>query len=402
VNRSRFALVGALAVDNLGSGLFLPLALVYATRAVGLPVHTAGTVVAAATLIGLAVPVLAGRLVHRLGPRPVVVLAQLVQCAGALGYLLAGGPAEVFVGAALMAAGVQLFYCSVFVLVADASTSVAKERPFALIGMVRAGAFGLGNLVAAVALSTLGDAALRLLVAVDAATFLVAAAVLAAFVRTPRVDHASTSWAGPVAVLRDRRYRTLMTSTMLVALALDFSMVGVPVFLLDLRHGPEWLPGALLAGGTLLASVLGVRVVDAVAGRRRSRTLQAGSWLYVGWAAATAATIWLPDGWLVPMTVLGMLLAVAGNKLFYPVSGALSEALAPRESRGGYMATYQLSFTLAQTLAPAVVALFVFGAWLPWVVVAVALLASVAAQRGLGDLVPAHVDRPQRVGTVTA
>ncbi len=401
MNRSRLALVGALAIDNVGSGLFLPLALVYATRAVGLRVDTAGTVVAAATLLGLAVPMLAGRLVHRLGPRPVVVLAQVVQGAGALGYLFARGPAGVFAAAALMAVGVQLFYCSVFVLVADASTAVAKERPFALVGMVRAGAFGLGNLVAAVALSTVGDAALRPLVAADAATFLVAGAVLAVFVQTPPVDHATTSWVGPAAVLRDRRYRTLMTSTMLVALALDFSMVGVPVFLLDVRQGPGWLPGALLAGGTLLASVLGVRVVDAIAGRSRSRTLQAGSWLYVGWAVVTAATIWLPDGWLVPMAGLGMLLVVAGNKLFYPVAGALSEALAPRESRGGYMATYQLSYTVAQTLAPAVVALFAAGASLPWAVIAAALLGAVVAQRGLGDLVPAHVDRPEPVGTVT-
>jgi MFS family permease len=402
VSRSRLALVGALAIDNVGSGLFLPLALVFATRAVGLPVDTAGTVVAAATLLGLAVPMAAGRLVHRIGPRPVVVLAQVVQGAGALGYLLAGGAVGVFVAAALMAAGVQLFYCSVFVLVADASTAVAKERPFALVGMVRAGAFGVGNLVAALALGAAGDAALRPLVAVDVATFVVAAVVLAAFVRTPPVDRAATSWVGPVAVLRDRRYRTLMTSTMLVALVLDFWIVGVPVFLLDVRHGPSWLPGALLAGATLLASVFGVRVVDAVAARRRSRVLQAGTWLYAGWAAVTAATLWLPDRLLVPTAVLGVLLVVAGNKLFYPVSAALSEALAPRKSRGGHMATYQLSYTLAQTIAPAVVALFATGAGLPWIVVGLALLGALVAQRRLGDLVPADVDRPARVGTVTA
>jgi MFS family permease len=402
VNRSRLALVGALAVDNVGSGLFLPLALVYATRAVGLSVDTAGTVVAAATLLGLGVPMVAGRLVHRLGPRPVVVLAQLVQGAGALGYLLARGPAGVFGAAALMAVGVQLFYCSVFVLVADASTAVAKERPFALVGMVRAGAFGLGNLVAAAALSTAGDAALRPLVAVDAATFLAAAVVLAAFVQAAPADHETASWVGPATVLRDRRYRMLMVSTMLVALALDFWMIGVPVFLLDVVRGPDWLPGALLAGGTLLASVLGVRVVEAVAGRSRSRILQAGTLLYVGWAAVTAATLWLPGGWLVPAAVLGMLLVVAGNKLFYPVSAALSEALAPRESRGGYMATYQLSYTVAQTFAPAVVALFATGAGLPWATVAVGLLGALVTQRRLGGLLPAHVDRPDRVGSVTA
>lgn len=400
MNRSRFALVGALAVDNAGSGLFLPLALVYATRAVGLPVQVAGTVVAVATLLGLAVPMLAGRLVHRVGARPVVVLAQLVQGAGAVGYLLAHGVAGVFVAAALMAAGIQLFYCSVFVLVAETSTATAKERPFALVGMVRAAAFGLGNLVGAVALATLGDHALRVLVGADALTFAMAAGLLAGLVTTGSADRGATVWAGPATALRDRRYRMLMTSTMLVALALDVWLVGVPVYVLDVRHGPGWLPGALLATTTFLASVLGVRVVDAVAGRRRTRTLEAASWLYVGWAAVTAASAWLSPAWLVPLCFAGVLLVVAGNKLFYPVSAALSEALPPRESRAGYMATYQLAFTVAQTLAPAVVALFALSSWLPFLVVAAGLVGAVHAQRGLGRLVPAEVERATPVGTV--
>jgi MFS family permease len=91
-NRSRAALLVALGVDNLGTGMFLPLGLVFATRVVGLGLDTAGAVVAAAGLLGFAVPPVAGRLSHRFGPRRVVVLSQLVQAAGAVGYLLAGAP----------------------------------------------------------------------------------------------------------------------------------------------------------------------------------------------------------------------------------------------------------------------------------------------------------------------
>ena len=53
--RNRLALLAALGVDNFGSGLFLPLTLVYVTRVVGLPVGTAGTVVALGTMAGLGV-----------------------------------------------------------------------------------------------------------------------------------------------------------------------------------------------------------------------------------------------------------------------------------------------------------------------------------------------------------
>ncbi len=152
LDRSRVGLLAALAIDNFGSGLFLPLALVYATRVVGLEVQTAGAVVAVATMLGFAVPPLAGRLTHRFGPRAVVVLAQLLQGAGAAGYVVAADAVGVFLSSGLLAVGTQMFYCSVFVLIADVSTNVAKERPFALVAMVRSAAFGLGTLAAALAL----------------------------------------------------------------------------------------------------------------------------------------------------------------------------------------------------------------------------------------------------------
>lgn len=264
MDRSRSALVAGLAIDNFGSGLFLPLALLYATRVVGLDVRTAGAVVSVATLMGFAVPPLAGRLTHRFGPRFVVVAAQLLEGAGAVGYLFAGSVGGVFVAAALLAVGTQMFYCSVFVLIADASTNEAKERPFALVAVVRGAAFGLGTLSAALVLASGGAPALRWLVGIDAVTFGLAAVLLVLFVSSKPVDHEQAAALGPLTVLRDRRYRALMASTCLVGLAVDFALVGTPVFVVDVLHGPAWLPGALLASGTLLSSVYGVQVVDAL------------------------------------------------------------------------------------------------------------------------------------------
>ena len=250
------------ASTTLGTGLFLPLARVFATRVVGLDVATAGPAVAVAGLLGFAVPPLAGRLSHRFGPRLVVVVSQLLQATGAVVYLVAGNVAGVLLAAALMSAGIQLFYCSVFVLVADVSPGESDERPFALVAMVRSAAFGLGNLVAALALATGGTAALPWLVALDAVTFVVAAGLLATYVET-RAVAAPRSPVGTLAVLRDGRYLALIASSALVVLALDVALIGTPVFVLDVLHGPAWLPGALLATSTVLSSVLGVRVVDA-------------------------------------------------------------------------------------------------------------------------------------------
>ncbi len=61
MRRSRMALLAALGVNNFGSGLFLPVVLLYVTRVVGLPLAAAGTVVALGTVAGLGVPPAAGR-----------------------------------------------------------------------------------------------------------------------------------------------------------------------------------------------------------------------------------------------------------------------------------------------------------------------------------------------------
>jgi MFS family permease len=242
VDRSRVALIAGLGIDNFGSGLFLPLSIVYATRVLDLDVGTAGVAIGVASALGLAVPPVAGRMTVGLGPRRTVVLAQLVQGAGALAYLLAHGVSGAFAAAGLMAIGAQLFYCSVFVLIADMSTNEAKERPFALVAMIRSGAFALGTFTAALALAHSSDSALRWLVGADAGTFGVAALLLGLFVRTSLVAHNSAIRAGPMTVFRDRCYLELMAAVCLLDLTVDFALVGTPVFILHVINGPVWFP----------------------------------------------------------------------------------------------------------------------------------------------------------------
>lgn len=393
IDRSRLALVAGLAVDNYGSGLFLPLALVYAVRIVDLSVDAAGVIVATATVLGLAVPAVAGRRTHRVGPRAVVVTSQLVQAAGALAYFRADSATAVFVAAALLSIGTQLFYCSLFVLVADVSTTTTKERPFALVTMVRAGAFGLGTLTAAILLAWGSDSVLRWLVGANAVSFVVAAILLAVLVRTEPVERPTSGAVGPLTVLRDRTYLALMTAVFLVDLA-DFSLVGVPIYLIEVVEAPAWLPGALLATSTALLSLLGVRIVDALHGRRRTQSLQGASVIYAVWAVLTMEMLWVPTPLLVPYAFATWLLRVGATMAFFPIAGALSEALPPPERRAAAMATYQYAFTTAQVAAPAVVALFAVADWLPWAVLTAASLAATAIAGRLGRTIPSGVDRP--------
>src|SRR5260221_12021132 len=99
MTRNRLASLTALGVDNFGSGLFLPVALLYVTRIVRLPLATAGTIIALETMAGFAGPPLAGCLVGRGGPPLVVNSAQLLPAPGAGNFTVAPRAALVGGGA---------------------------------------------------------------------------------------------------------------------------------------------------------------------------------------------------------------------------------------------------------------------------------------------------------------
>lgn len=386
------ALLCALGTDNFGSGLFLPLALVYVTQVVGVPLAVAGTAVTLGTVGGLVVPPLAGRLVDRVGPRAVVIGAQLLQAAGAGAYLLADGAGPVVAAAVLLSTGQQLFYSSLFVLIADVAGDVPKDRPFAEVGMVRAGCFGLGGLVAGALLTCLGAGGYRIALLLDVATFFVAASILALFVRLarPHEQHRERS----VKVLRDRPYLALILFSGLFGLSLEFFLIGTPVFVLDRMHGPVWLPGAILALLTVLTSVGGTLALRLTAHLSRITAMRAGSALFAVWCLVSLGVLLVPDGWRVAYLLASTLIFAAGDLVFGPRSGALAEAAAPPVARGRYLAAYQYAFTVAQVLAPAVVALFSVADWLPWVLVGTCAGLAVAGLGMLGSRLPAGAVAP--------
>lgn len=394
MTRGRIALLCALGIDNFGSGLFLPLPLVYVTQVVGLPLAMAGSAVTLGTVSGLAAPPLAGRLVERVGPRIVVVTALLMQAAGTGVYLVADGVRLVIAGAVLLAAGQQLFYSSLFALIADVAGDVPKDRPFAESGMVRAGSFGLGGLVAAGLLTCLGAVGYQVALVADAVTFLVAALMLVTFVRLGKPHQCPRE--RPARVLRNRPYVELIVVSGLFGLSLDFFLIGTPVFVLDQLHGPVWLPGALLALLTVLTSVGGTLALRLTAGLTRIGAMRAGSALFAAWCGFSLGVLLVPPGWQVPYLLAATLVFAAGDLVFGPRSGALAEAAAPPAARGRYLAAYQYAYTVAQVLAPAVVAMFSVSAWLPWVLVGVCACLAVAGLGRLGPRLPAEAVAPQQ------
>jgi MFS family permease len=398
MRRSRVALLAALAADNLGSGLFLPVVLLYVTRVVGLPLAVAGSIVAAGTVAGLAVPPLAGRLVDQAGPRPVVIGAELLQALGALTYLVARGAVAVGIAAVLLAAGQQLFYSSLFALLSDVAGAGAKDRPFAVAGMVRSAAFGLGALAAGGLLSLAGPAGYRIAVIADAVSFAACALLLAALVRVPRPPpgDALVPRHRPVGrVRRDGPFLALIGAAGLAVLAGDFFLSGTSVYLLGELRARPWLPGTALALSTGISAAGGTAAVRLTRRLRRTTAMALGAALYAAWCVAMAAALAVPPGWRAAEVLAATLVLATASLLFFSRANALAEAVAPPAARGRYLAAFQYAFTVPGVLAPAVVALYAVAAWLPWLLVGAAAALAVLVLRGVAGHLPAAAVRPE-------
>lgn len=387
MKRDQVALLVALGVDDLGSGLFLPLSVLYAIRAVGLPIGTAGTLVTAGAVLGLAAPPLAGRLVDRFGPRPVVIGAQLVQTVGAAVYLVASHATLVLVAATLLAMGQQAFYSSVLALIADTAESGAKDRAFALAGMVRGVCFGVGGVVAAAVVTAAGPLGYRVAIAGDGLTFLVAALVLAVALRSPHVRRSADD--APVSVLRNRPFLLLIVVAGLLGLVVDFFLVGIPVYVVEVLHGPMWLPGIMIGFLPVVGVLCGTTAVHLTRRLWRTTTTSLAAVLYVLWSLACLVAMAVPEAWLAPYLLGATVLLVVGNLLAIRTN-ALAEAAALSAARGRYLAAFQYSYTAAGIVAPSVVALFSTGVWLPWLIVAAAAALAGCALPYLAYRLPRH------------
>lgn len=386
----------ALGIDNFGSGLFLPLPVLYAIRVAGLPIATAGTVVTIGTTMGLLAPPMAGLLVDRVGPRLVVIGSQLIQAAGAVVYLMAANAVTVLVATLLLASGQQAFYSSLSILIADTARPGHKDHAFAVVSMVRGACIGLGGLLAAGVLAGAGGAGYRIAVGGDGVSFLVAALLLALLVRMPYKRHNTQT--APIGVLRNGPFLTLIAVTGMFAVAVDFFMVGIPVYVIEVLHGPPWLPGAMLAVLTILGTLAGTVVVRLTSHLWRTTAMSYGAVLCVLWCVASLAALVVPAEWR-PGYLLAAVLPLVAANLLSRRANALAEAAAPRAIRGRYMAAFQYAFTGAGVVAPGMVALFSAGVWLPWLIVAVIAAASAGALPYLARRLPYHAVTGQEPST---
>jgi len=393
-------LIGALVVDSVGNGLFLPLSLVYFVRLTPVPLAVVGVMLSIASVIALPVPIWAGWLADRIGPKPVVVGSQLLQAAGYAAFTVVRQPVGILIAAATVGVGVRFFWSAVFALIADFAEGQpgdrrSKDSWFTLSNIARTVGLAVGGLLTGVLVASGAPAAYRATAWCAAGSFVLAAVLLVLAVHAPHVrlrgEHAGEGYAG---LARDRPFLALILVNTVLALSSFFLPLALPTVVSRQLGAPPWVTSALLAANAVLVAVLSAPLVRRARGRRRTRALVLAGVLWAGGSLLLALLAATGPGLLLPLLVVGTLLFTIAESIHAPLSQTLAEAVAPPASRGRYLATFQYSFAIASIVGPAFFAvLFEIAHPLPWLGLALLDLAALGGVLLLERRLPADALR---------
>ncbi|MEU6865650.1 MFS transporter [Streptomyces sp. NPDC046876] len=409
--KGRTPLIVAQVVDALGTGLFLPFAVVYFHAAKGIPLTTVGLMLSAGALLSLPAGPLGGRLIDRVGPRRVLVASNLLRVLTFTAYVFTDTPWQLVLLVTATMWGDSLFRPAVFALVAQVADDGHRARWYAMDRSLRNAGIGAGGLVGSTLVGWGGSSGYTAVVVLNAVSFLVAAALVASWRRTavprpagagagpaqapaPAADAAGQRRGGYREVLADRAFLGVLATVWVFALCDLALTVLLSAYVIEARGLPAWQPGMLFAINTVMVVLAQTALAKAVERYRRPGVLQVAAvlWMvsFVLFAAVPGDHAGLAFGGL----VLGMVVFTVAELLQAPTSSALIVGMAAGHLRGRYLGLEELMWSLAKVLAPTVFTwLLARGAGLPWLALGLCLLVALVLLQRLHRVLPAHVQR---------
>ncbi|MFE6895071.1 MFS transporter [Streptomyces sp. NPDC057694] len=388
-----------MVVDAIGSGMYLPLSLLYFHHATGLSLTRVGAVMTTAAVISLVSNPIAGVLIDRFGARTVVVGGYLLRAAGFCVYPLVDNGAVMFAVVLVVAFGDMAYPPSIQSFVAEIVQGRARDELLAAQRSLRNAGLGAGGLLAGAVLALDSDSAYHVIVLGAAAGYLAAAACMRSIPTgrdgAPAGPRAARS-GGYRLVVRNRPFLALSLLNIPTAFGYMVLSVSLPVYLTQELDAADSLVGVLYAVNTAGIAVLQIPVTRFLVRFRRTRAVSAGAGIFGLSFLVYAALSTLSDNSVLIVGVFGATaLFTVGELLHGATASALVAGAAPEETRGRHMAVYQLSWAVPIALAPAVLtALLSVSATGMWLVLAVGMSVSALGALVLERRLPEAAVRP--------
>ena len=392
---ARRILVGNL-VSAIGSGVTLPFLIIYLGQVRGLGTATAGLLVAYLAVVGLIFTPLAGALVDRFGPRPVMMVGLALTAIGVGSFGWVSSIPTAIVALTVVGIGDSTLWGPQTALYARVTPREDRQKLFGLQFMCLNLGLSIGGVLGAVIANVDQPSTFVFLYLVDGATFLVYLAILVMMrgvgVGRVAVDEdgedgePSRNKGGYRQVLRDKAaMRLALGAVFLLTFGYGSLEVGLPVYITqiaDLDLSLVGLAYAINAGSIVIGQLFVLRLIQG-----RSRSLLAGlvgllwavSWLAIGLSAVVPLVI------AVALVVVGVLIFAFGETIWSPVAPAITNDLAPDHLRGRYNAVVSWTWAISGMVGPGMAGLLL-GADLGLAWLGIVLLGLLAATVLLASL----------------
>jgi MFS family permease len=344
-------------INAFGNGVVLPFLFIYLHNVRGIALGPVGLIVATNAVVSLVAGPIFGTLIDRFGGRALLATSLGFLAVGYAGYAFVHDPWQGFLVAAVTGVGNGGFWPSQSTLLAGLTTSEQRPAAFAMQRVVMNLGIGIGALAGGFIATTDSPGSFTVLFLLNAATFVVYAAVMLVLVPSPDLS-GGTEAPGTSGSYRDvLRHRAFLAVIGLNAVFIFAGFSGfelLPVYAKNEASVTETQIGIVFFVNTLVIVVAQLPIARLARGRRRMLVLGllgvlwAFAWLLVpiaGSQTAGAATLTL---------TLAMAVFAIGECLHGAVQAPLVADLAEPRLLGRYMALSALSWQVGFTLGPAI------------------------------------------------
>ncbi|MEU4521898.1 MFS transporter [Amycolatopsis sp. NPDC024027] len=355
-------LAAAQLAGSLGDGAFLTCSVLFFTRIAGLTPAQVGLGLTLGWAVGSVAGVPLGRLADRHGARGAAVLLALATGTSILAFLVVRSPV-MFVLAACLYGSCQTGLAAVRqALLAALADPERRTRIRAHLQSAGNAGLAVGAGLGGLALSADTASAYLTVFVLDAAAFVVTAALLHRLPAVPRPASPRTG-APKSAVLRDRPYALVTLLNAILLLRMPLLSVAIPLWIVEHTAAPGWTVSALFVLNTVVVVVLQVRVAGRLTTLASAARMvrRSGVVLLASCVAFALSALGTSPAVAFAVLVAGALVQVLGEMLQSAGSWEIGFALAPADKQGEYQGFFGTGTSVARAVGPVLLSTVVVG-----------------------------------------
>lgn len=354
------ALAAGAVVTSLGDGAWYACWVIYLTRFVHLSPEKVGVGMLVGGIGGFAVAAPLGHLADRLGPRRVLIVLLLIDCAAYLAYLQVTSLTTLLPVAFVATTADRAQVGVRSALVGYHLSGDERMHGLTYMRVVLHAGWAIGAGFAGVVLALNSGVAYHTVIIGNAVSFLFYAVLVT---RVPEACVPERTGSRRVAVIHDRPYLGVVVVSAVLALNWAMLSTGIPLWATRDVPAPRWLPAVVIVINAVAIACLEMR-----ASRRTREPLSAArtitlSGLILGVAClGLAGTVLLRGGPLVAALLGVAVVQVLGEIAYSAGTRGVVVGLMPDDLQGQYQGMATTGTATAQMVGPAIMASLIGGA----------------------------------------